>query len=556
MLQATSRLLPPELPAVGSPDRLDDNHAEFRDLVEIARRRFEAGRPDAAAAYCQIAAMAAWTNPVGLFGSDEIEDLLRGLSRTLPAYESARRRAEPPRTVLHVATQVYQTGGSTQAIAAWIEQDSGRRHRVCITRQGPSEVPAKIVDRLESRSDLIRLDTRPRGLMARAAALREAAVDADVVILHLHPCDALPAIAFGEGPDLPPVVYVDHADHVFWIGRHASRVLLSMRDSGRLLAESRRGIQPERCVVMARPLRARERSVERDAAKRRLGLPADRVLVVTAADGSKYEPIGGTAFLDLIRPVVERHPEAALLAAGPSPEGTWAAAEEESGGRIRALGTLPDVSLLQQAADVYVDSFPFSSLTSLLETGSYGTPVMTFRGHPEDCRVLGADTRGLDEHMLAPETPEAFARELGALIADPALRLELGERTCRAIADTHSGAGWLASAEDLYERAARLNSPPRLGAAERGTGRLDVLVDHVMERTGWGQGGPGALRANLGLLPPRERIATWRDLVSAGAAPETGQVIPDWLRAPIAGARRRLRRGRGGPFRTASSGAS
>jgi Glycosyl transferases group 1 len=540
--QATSRPLPPELPAVGSPDRLDDNYAEFRDMVDTARRRFDAGRLDAAAAYCQIAGMAAWTNPTGLFGSDEIEDLLRGLSRRLPAWESARPRSTPPRTVLHVATQVYQTGGSTQAIAAWMEQDSERRHRVCITRQGPSEVPAKILDRLGSRSDLVRLDTRPRGLMARAAALRAAAADADLVILHLHPCDVLPAIAFGEGPDLPPVVYVDHADHVFWIGRHAARVLLSMRDSGRLLAEARRGIEPERCVVMARPLRARERSVDRDEAKRRLGLPADQVLIVTAADGSKYEPIGGTAFLDLIRPVVARRPEAALLAAGPSPDGDWAAAEAETGGRIRALGTLPDVSLLQQAADVYVDSFPFSSLTSLLETGSYGTPVMTFRGHPQDCRVLGADTRGLDEHMLAPESPEAFARELGDLVADAALRLELGERTRRAIADTHSGAGWLGSAEDLYELAARLNSPPRLGAAERTTGRLDVLVDHVMARTGFGQGVPGALRANLGLLPPGERFTAWRDLVSAGAAPETGQVVPDWLRAPIAGARRRVGR--------------
>jgi Glycosyl transferases group 1 len=554
--------LPPELPAVGSPDRLDDNYAGFRDLLATARRRYEDGRLDAAAAYCQIAGMAAWTNPVGLFGSDEIEDLLRALSRRLPACAPPEPRPAPPRTVLHVATQVYQTGGSTQAIAAWIEQDAGRRHRVCVTRQGASELPAKILARLTSRSDLVRLDTKPRGLMGRAAALREAAADTDVVVLHAHPCDVLPVIAFGDGLELPPVVYVDHADHVFWLGRSVARVLLSMRDSGRLLALSRRGIEAERCVVMARPLRLSKRSVQREEAKRRLGLPVDQVVIVTAADGSKYQPIGGPAFLDLVRPVIARHADVSLRAAGPAPDGEWALAARATAGRIRALGTLPDVSLLQQAADIYLDSFPFSSLTSLLEAGSYGTPVVTFRGHPDDCLVLGADTRGLDEHMLCPASAEAFEHELGRLIAQPDLRRELGERTRRAILDSHSGAGWQASVTGLYERAVLLNSAPQPGHAERRAGRLDVLVDHVMEQTGFGQGVPGAVRANLGLLPPRERIDAWRELVSAGAAPERGQVVPDWLRGPLASVRRRagavaavIRDGRG-PFRRALSGAS
>jgi hypothetical protein len=521
--------------------RLDAHFAEFGRLVQIARRHLDSGRLDDAAGYCQIAGMYAWMNPVGLFGSDELEELLDRLSATLPALPAPRVPETPPRVVLHVATQVYQTGGSTQAIASWIEQDSERHHRVCLTRQGPVEIPPKIRSQLQREADLMCLDAKPHGLRGRAAALRAAATEADVVVLHLHPCDVVPSLAFAAARGAPPVVYVDHADHVFWLGRHVTQLLLSMRDSGRALALSRRGLEAERCFVMPRPLRIAERVVARDEAKRRLGLNPDRVLVVTAADGTKYRSVGEPAFLDLVQRVMRRHPELIFRAAGPAHAGEWAAAADATGGRLQALGRLPDISLLQQAADVYLDSYPFSSLTSLLEAGVFGTPVVTFRGHHEDCQVLGADTRGLDAHMQSPTTPEDFERTMGELVTDGQRRLALGDRTRRAIIATHTGAGWRAAVEELYARAAQMRSIPRVVSAERSTGSLDLLVDLVMEQTGFGQGVPGAVRANLGLLSPRERVAAWRGLVRADEPWRPSDVVPDCLRAPVARAGRRGR---------------
>jgi hypothetical protein len=75
--------------------------------------------------------------------------------------------------------------------------------------------------------------------------------------------------------------------------------------------------------------------------------------------------------------------------------------------------------------------------------------------------------------------------------------------------------------------------------AERGGGDLDVLVDLVMEQTGFSQGVAGAVRANLGLLSPRERVAAWRALVRADAPWGAGDVLPDCMRPALARARRR-----------------
>jgi hypothetical protein len=513
----------------GGVARLDAHHGQFLELLFTAERHLARGRREAAAVYAQIAGTYAWFNHTGLFASPALEDLLRRLGLHLPPVASHADPEPDPAHVLHVVTQLYQTGGPTQAIACWLEQDGDRRHTVCVTRQGAPPVPDKILSRLNVPSDLLRLDTGRGGLMGRATALRDAATRADVIILHSHPYDVIPVVAFAGVDGLPPVVFVNHADHVFWIGTTVTDVLMNMRDSGSRLAAARRGVDPRRSVVVPRPLRPTERTVAREEAKRRLGLPEDRVLIVTAADAPKYRQVSSPSFLDLLVPVLEAHDDALLFAAGPAPEGDWRVAEEATGGRIRALGRLPDVSLLQQAADVYVDSFPFSSLTSLLEAGLFGTPTLTYRGHHQECAVLGADTRGVDEHMLCPSDPEGFRATLHRLITEPSWRRDVGERTRHAIHDTHTGEGWRDAVIGLYEFAARMDVPAAAGAAERQTGQLDLLVDRVMEQTGFSEGAPGAIRQQLGLLPVGQRIAALNRLARARARFSARDVISEWL---------------------------
>lgn len=520
-----------ELSGVSS---LDAHYAEFRTLVKLAQDHLVHGRLEVAAVYAQVAGCYAWLNHTGLFASPELENIIGKLGAHLAPVINSRSCMSPPREVLHVVTQVYQTGGSTQAIACWIEQDHGRHHRVCITRQGPSLPPEKILTRLKAPSDLLLLDAKRGSLLDRAAALRVAATGADVILLHSHPYDVVPIIAFSSVSGFPPVIYVNHGDHVFWLGTSVANIVLNMRDSGHNLTTKRRGIEAVRSVVMMRPLSLTGRNLSRDEAKRQLGASPEQVLVVTAADASKYHPIAPPSFLDMVVPVLERHKNALLFAAGPMLQDDWTVAKNRTGGRVSALGRLPNTILLQQAADVYLDSFPFSSLTSLIEAGSYGTPVITYRGHPKECAVLSADTCGVDEHMRCPSDPEEFQRELSRMITDAEWRHDLGAKIQRAIIKTHEGDTWRASVSRIYDLATRLNLPPALGVAERGIGSLDILVDLVMKKTGYSQGFSGAMRNNLGLFPVGWRIATWMCLVCDGVFPSVQNLLPEWLLPPLA----------------------
>lgn len=527
--------------------RLHDNHADFRSLLAEARLRLRRGRAPAAAAYAQTAAAFAWTNHTGLFASAELDELLADIGAELPgphAPPARGRRDGDPRTVLHVLTQAYDTGGHTQAVACWMEQDAGRTHRVCLTRQGAAPVPRKIVDRLRSRSELVRLDARHGDLLSRAAALRALARDHDLVLLHLHPYDVVPSLAFAGATGLPPVAFVDHSDHTFWTGAGGAGLLVSMRASGAAVAVDRRGVDPERCHVLSRPLRLQGRTRDRATAKADLGVGPDEVLIVTAADPSKYRPVTPPGLLDMLVPFFARDSRARLLAAGPAPEGEWAEAERRTGGRIRALGRLPDVRPLHEAADAYLDSFPFSSLTSLLESGSAGNPTISYRGHPAGCAVLGADTPDVDPHIQGPADAAELDAVLRRTVTDPAWRAELGARTREAIDTGHTGPGWRDAVAAMYAAAGEVRGPMVRWAPERAVSQLDVLVGAVLERTGHARGVAGALRDNLGLLPLRERTAVAWTLPGAGMLPGPRTVISEAARTRLGRWRRRAAAGR------------
>ncbi|GAB2596922.1 glycosyltransferase family protein [Microlunatus antarcticus] len=523
--------------------RLSRNFTEFSRLRDRADHDVRAGRPDRAAAWVQTAADYAWLNPGGQFADADLESMLLPLAAAVPEPDGRRPTTTAGR-VLHIVTQAYQTGGSTQFVASWADQDLSREHHVCLTRQGPVPLPPKLLARAESQLTLSRAD-EVRGLLRRAGEVRALARGSDLVLVHAHPYDVVPGLAFAGVPDLPPIVYVNHADHVFWLGTQITSLLLNMRRSGSELAVRRRGIDPERSAILARPLNPRGRTMSRAAAKERLGLDPQQVVVVTAADPSKYRPVSGPSLLDLVLPAIASRADAVLLAAGPEPEGEWATAQASTGGRVRALGLLDDPGLVQQAADVYLDSFPFSSLTSLLEVGSLGTPVVTYAGHPDGCDVFGADTPVVEDHMHRPTTPEDLTSTLEALLESAALRDSSGAAVEASILSSHTGPGWRAALDLLVERAESAASPPRVGRTDRREEEVDLLLLAVMERTAWSRGPGEVVRSNLSAFPTSTRLRLTAELVRSGTTVSAKDLLPDHVRPGLARARstaRRLRR--------------
>lgn len=515
-------------------ERLDRNWHLFQGLVHRAGRLAGRGRDERAAVAAMTAATFAWCNPTGVFASGELERVLSDLGARLPASGGAapaRPTGSRPR-VLHVVSQVYGTGGHTQMLANWIRLDTAREHHVALTGQGTREVPEKLTGVLSSADALVRLDARHRRLLDRAAELRDLARAHDHVVLHVHPNDVVAAIALSARTEgRPEVLLVNHADHVFWVGVTAADRVVNLRHSGARLNVERRGVPEARNAFVVRPLQLREREHARAEARTALGIPADVRVVATAADTYKYAAAGGETLLDILLPALREVAGTQLHAAGPTPDGAWSVLGEHGLGR--AWGLLPDVHTFLEAADLYVDSYPFSSLTSMLEAAAMGTPVLTLRPGGDELGVLGADTPELDDDLVVAGSGDELASEVTRLLRDDAARAALGASTGAAVHRHHGDGAWAEAVGKV------LDAPPVSGPASaprrapRRTGELDRRL-LLMMANGVGQGLTGTLETMAPQLPWGRRVETAARLARQGTL-RPALLLP-------AGAANRLRR--------------
>jgi hypothetical protein len=170
----------------------------------------------------------------------------------------------------------------------------------------------------------------------------------------------------------------------------------------------------------------------------------------------------------MLAPVLERHRRAVLLAVGPEHTAEWERASQRVHGRIRAFGEREDTAIFYQAADIYVDSYPVVSITSLLEAGSYGLPLVTRSPLAGDPSILGADAPGLTDHLIQTRNIDEYHSALSRLIENEGLRNDLGLATSERVTALHSGTAWRDALEGIYAYAAEL--PPVM---------MDEVVDNI-----------------------------------------------------------------------------
>lgn len=496
---------------------IQQNFEEFRGLISQASYLVQRGNYEAAAVYGQIAASYAQVNHCGFFVSPELEQILLTIGRkAIPTNLYPRKDTslpERPRNILHVSTHLANIGGISRLMWRWIGQDNLHSHSVALTRQAPKEVPKNLRDAVfRSQGKIYVLNDSIGGIISRSKRLRECAAAADIVVLHTWEYDVIPTIAFANKEQSPPIIYTNHGDHWFWVGALVSDVVANLRESGMRLSQERRGIEAKRNVLLPTILSPTHRELSRSEAKQQLGIDENSVMLLSIARAVKYRTVDGISFADAHVPLLKRHKQAILVVIGPGDsDEDWSAAIEQTQGRIRVLGETGDTAVFYQAADIYVDSFPFVSITSILEAGSYGVPSVSRYPYSSDaCGVLGADMPGLTGNLIRVRDLQEYTAVLSRLVEDEEFRLSLGETTRSKIAATHWGSNWQRTLNDVYSYAATI---PRVSATsnsmdEMFLGEPDVFLPSVNKTDIH-----IVMHWHMPLMPLEQRLRLWLSLV-------------------------------------------
>jgi hypothetical protein len=415
----------------------------FLSRVEFAvdtQRHVDASRMASAAA--QVA------SSLGSFGdlaSLRLEASLARIAETLPPVTpKPRSEATEKQRWLHVLNGAWPIFGHTKLCRMWIESDIAVIHDVVLLQQR-FEVPSNLLRVVVGGGgSLVTLDPTD-ALLGIASKLRQYAyTTADVVVLHTHPSDVIAPIAFGVAGG-PPVLLVNHADHLFWPGVSIADCVVDIRDAGHRWTRDHRGARVSAIVPVPlgaadEKLRGACTSFRADRARAALGIADGATVLLTIGNAYKYVPSEGLDFLAAARSMLLARPNAILMAVGPRHEGPWRQLSDVTGGRVRAMGNQFDLSLYHEAADIYLEGFPVGSLTALLEAGLAGIPSVRAPG--TSYSPLTADGVGL-AGLERPDTVERYVSLVLRLIDDEQRRTETGTKLRDEITRHHCGPGWL-----------------------------------------------------------------------------------------------------------------
>ena len=424
---------------------------EFNRALACAQKAAARGNLELATAWCRYGARVAWWLCPGFFQSPEMEQLLGEIGRksAMPAMPPTASMGAPTR-FLHLMTQAYETGGHTRAVSRWIEicaqYAPSEHHSILISKQGDDPLPGWLAHSAQSTGgDIFRLPPMPSWLQM-AAEVRSKSSEFDVIVLHVHPDDPLPNLAFYDRPR--PVIFFNHADHAFTLGMDVAGIVADIRKAGHDLSSSLRAARPHKVLLPIPLTDGPKSSTGKAEARRKLGLPTNAPIALTIGDLFRFKPGMGLSFPAALKAICAQDPRVLVIAVGfsASESGELSELNQSTAGRFQSVGVVVDPEILElyySAADVYLDCFPYGSLTSVLDAALHALPVQRLK--IPDLPILWSDDLALDAVAAGASCTTDYVAEVVQWLQWPGTkRAEFGARFRAAVLQEHCGVSWKA----------------------------------------------------------------------------------------------------------------
>lgn len=431
---------------------INSNKEEFHRYLYEAKFNLNNRDYEQASRWCFKAASFAAENHPGFYKSNELEDILIECANNLPEAqknEVIKISNTGKRRVLHVLSEGYSVGGHTRLVKNWIEKDKESEHSLITTWQMET-MPSWLLDEVKLSGGWSHSLQGITNFTERAAILRKIAYEhADIVVLHIHMYDPIPVMAFGvEGGT--PILFMNHGDHVFWIGTSIIDMLINYREAGRDLSVKRRNV--DRNCMLPLPLNPPKNSIKyRDDLRAELGIKEDTILLLTIASEYKFKTFGKMHYLDIIKEVIKLNPNVMLIVIGPNKSGIWEESYNETKGRILPLGLREDIEPYYAIADIYVDSYMIGSNTSALDAGVRRLPIASLGNNANP--TLSFNDVSYDEGF---DNIKDFLSFINKLIEDKYFRKDRGINLSNILKNDHVS-NWMSYLDSIYDETKNIN---------------------------------------------------------------------------------------------------
>ncbi len=436
----------------------------YEHLVKMTLKKFELKQYERTLELITATANLAFQSHSGRFSDARLENPALKIGEMLEKLAGEKNYSPPDlsensakrngkKRVLHAATRLYEVGGHTKLIENWIKKDTDWEHWLAVTQQGAENIPVRLVEIFEKQGGRVVFLPETDSLIKKSFALRKISEACDFIILHHHPWDVTPLAAFAVD-NLPPVAVINHADHAFWLGVSTADLVVDLRSYGARLSLGRRGAR--RSLLLPIPLDVEAASPPRKTARRQLGISEETVVMLSIGAEYKYSPTEKHDFFRTVKKILDANPSAEMYVIGPR----FNEKKHPYHERLHYLGIVNDPLLYEKAADIYLEGFPMSSFTALLETVKFGVcPVLMYAPN----QIFAFDEELAMRDLPARATDEAdYVAKVSALIASAEQRKQFAEATQKNIIHYHGAAGWKKFLAAMYAALEQTKHHPQL----------------------------------------------------------------------------------------------
>lgn len=376
----------------------------FETFLKKAIHNFSKNNIDDSIVYLEAAARYATEAHFGEFYNPKIEEILASISDKYFLNDKyIQKNSKEKYQVLHIATRIYETGGHTRLMLNWIDNDEKYSNDVLITDMEENKIPLELLNQYERQFNIFNLG-HLQGI-EKVKAIREFSKKYDYIVLHIHPNDVYTVIALHNCP--LPILFLNHADHRFWLGRNTANLFLEIRQVGANTSNIKRNIPKSHQMLFPIPLK-RKISLTKKEARRELNIHEDEIVILSIASAYKYDPISDNGLADSIIYLSNKYEKVRFIFIGPHlNKEFWMRIVNNTKGKVDILGELTVVDQYYIAADIYLDSYPFVSLTSLLDAGKYGLPLISIK---KNMTTADIDDLALDDDFTVNSLIELNAK--------------------------------------------------------------------------------------------------------------------------------------------------
>lgn len=316
-------------------------------------------------------------NNTGYFTSSVLEKVFTDYAKSLKINLSGIKHK--PNSFLHILTEGYGTGGHTRVVERWIENAPiTQSHSVVILKHNGAILETLAKNIANKNGEFIIFDTS-LNLKDRALKLRKLTMGYEYIILHTHMDDATAVVAFGTEDFTRPVLFYNHASHLFWIGKSITDLLLDLWHDDGITRKRRKIFNTYFLGIPSKKIQLID--ANKTASRKKLNLPLDKKIIITAGSAFKFKPIDDENLLDVIKQIIDD--KCVCYAIGiPQNDKAWSKAKEKSGDKIVPLGMINfDSGYMDyiKSADLYLDSYPFPGGTASIDAISVGVPTLSLK---------------------------------------------------------------------------------------------------------------------------------------------------------------------------------